>query len=80
MPNLSKSTGDPALLAFGAALRRLRQSRGISQEALALAAQIDRSYMGAVERGESNVALLNMVKIAAALDVAVAELMLEARL
>lgn len=47
---------------------------------MALAAQIDRSYLGAIERGESNATLLNMVKIAAALDVTVAELMMEARL
>jgi len=76
----SKFAGHPALRAFGAAVRRLRQRRGESQEGLALAAQIDRSYLGAVERGESNATLLNMVKIAAALDVTVAELMREARL
>lgn len=56
-------------------------ARGVAGTAgLALAAQIDRSYLGAVERGESNATLLNMVKIAAALDVTVAELMREARL
>lgn len=63
-----------------ATVRRLRRQQGKSQEALALAAQIDRSYLGAIERGESNATLLNMVKIAAALDATVAELMLEARL
>lgn len=52
----------------------------MSQESLALVAQIDRSYLGAVERGESNVTLLNIVKIAIALDLTAAELMLEARL
>jgi transcriptional regulator with XRE-family HTH domain len=76
----SRFTGDPSLLAFGAGIRRLRQQRDVSQEALALAAHIDRSYLGAVERGESNVTLVNMIKIAAALDVTVAELMMEARL
>lgn len=81
MPTVSsKFAGDPSLRAFGAAVRRLRQRRGESQEGLALAAQIDRSYLGAIERGESNATLLNMVKIAAALDATVAELMLEARL
>lgn len=81
MPTVSSQfAGDPSLRAFGAAIRRVRQRRGQSQEALALAAQIDRSYLGAIERGESNATLLNMVKIAAALDVTVAELMLEARL
>lgn len=81
MPTVSsRFAGDPSLRAFGAAVRRLRQQRGQSQEGLALAAQIDRSYPGAVERGWSNPTLLNMIKIAAALDATVAELMLEARL
>lgn len=81
MPTVSsKFAGDPSLRAFGDAVRRLRRQQGKSQKALALAAQIDRSYLGAIERGESNATLLNMVKIAAALDCTVAELMLEARL
>lgn len=81
MPTVSsRSAGAPSLRAFGAAIRRLRKEKGESQEGLALAAQIDRSYLGAIERGESNATLLNMVKIAAALDVTVAELMIEAHL
>jgi len=46
---------------------------------LALAAQIERSHLGAIERGESNVTALSTVKIAAVLVVSVAELMTEAR-
>ena len=54
---------------FGAAVRRLRESLGYSQERLAQLAEIHRNYAGAVERGERNVALLNMVRIAKALGV-----------
>jgi transcriptional regulator with XRE-family HTH domain len=49
---------------FGAAVRRQREALGYSQERLAQLAGIHRNYAGAVERGERNVALLNMLKIA----------------
>ncbi len=49
-------------------MRAVRKARGMSQEALADAAGIDRSHMGKIERGERNVTLLNVAKIAAALD------------
>lgn len=58
------------LALFGEGLRKLRSSAGYSQEALAERAGIDRSYLGAIERGENNVALINIVKIANALDIA----------
>lgn len=80
VPNLSSRRRDPALLALGDAVRALRAERGISQEALALQAGIDRSYLGRVERGDNNVALLTLMKIAAALQVTVAEVMLAASL
>lgn len=57
-----------ALKCLGAAIRSSRQASGLSQEALADAAGIDRSHMGKIERGERNVTVLNMMKIAAALD------------
>ena len=69
MPGLS-----PAHVAFGAAIRTIRQEQGISQEALALKCGIDRSYFGAVERGERNVALANILKIATALQTTPAQL------
>jgi transcriptional regulator with XRE-family HTH domain len=56
-------------LAFGRAIRQLREERGISQEELALRSEMDRSYAGGVERGERNVSLSNVLKIAGALDV-----------
>jgi len=64
---------------FGSAVREARIAKGISQEALADIAGIDRSYMGGIERGEHNLALVNIQKIAAALDTSIAELMKQAR-
>lgn len=58
----------PLHAAFGDALRELRKERGISQEGLALISGVDRGYYGGIERGERNVALANILKIAAALD------------
>jgi transcriptional regulator with XRE-family HTH domain len=54
--------------------------KGVSQEALADLAGIDRSYMGGIERGEHNLSLFNIHRIAAALDVSIAELMHRANL
>jgi transcriptional regulator with XRE-family HTH domain len=54
---------------FGNAVRRERQRLKFSQEELAHRAGLDRSYMGQVERGETNISLLNLVRIADALDV-----------
>lgn len=48
------------LVAFGAAVRSRRKALGYSQEAFADACGIDRSYMGGVERGERNLALVNI--------------------
>lgn len=67
--------GDPSLVALGEAIRAVRVQSGISQELLALSAGLDRSYMGGIERGEHNVAVINLVKIAAALDVKPSELL-----
>ncbi|MGD1077745.1 MAG: helix-turn-helix transcriptional regulator [Candidatus Sulfotelmatobacter sp.] len=51
-------------------IRELRLAKGFSQEALADAAGIHRTYMGSVERGERNISLDNIVRIARALKVA----------
>lgn len=59
---------------FGASMRQLRQERGMSQEALALACDLDRTYIGGVERGERNISLVNIHKIARALGVPAKEL------
>ena len=60
--------GDPVLVARGDAIRRARTGAGVSQEALAVDADVDRSYMGGIERGEHNLTVMNIVKIAGALD------------
>lgn len=62
--------------AFGARMRHFRKAAKpkLSQEALADACGLDRSYLGRIERGESNVSLINIHRIAAALNVEAAEL------
>lgn len=52
--------------AFGKAVRKYRLAAGLSQEGLAEMAELHRTYVGDVERGERNVSLLNMWKIAEA--------------
>jgi transcriptional regulator with XRE-family HTH domain len=59
---------------FGARMRALRKARGLSQEALAFASGLDRSYLGAIERGEKNVSLINIRRIADALGVGAGDL------
>lgn len=80
MPNPSSKRQDPALVALGAAIRSLRESRSISQEALALRAEVDRSYMGRIERGDNNVAILTLARVANALGVSMAQLLRKAGL
>ena len=62
---------------FGRALRRLRLKQGISQEGFALKAKINRSYMGRIERGEVNLSLDNIQKVAKGLGMSVGRLMME---
>jgi len=54
---------------FGERVREIRKQKGLSQESLALACDLDRTYIGGVERGERNISLLNIQKIAEALGV-----------
>lgn len=60
---------------FGKRLAELRKAKGWSQEALALESGIARSYLGGVERGQRNIALVNICRLADALDLTPADLM-----
>jgi transcriptional regulator with XRE-family HTH domain len=62
---------------FGAQVRRLRVSKGLSQEALALVCELDRTYIGGVERGERNISLLNINRLSRALNVHPSQLFLD---
>ncbi|MGB7370800.1 helix-turn-helix domain-containing protein [Erythrobacter sp.] len=53
---------------IGRAIRELRTEAGLSQEALADASSIDRSHLGRIERGERNLSVLNLARIARALN------------
>lgn len=80
VPNTTKLRQHPALIALGNAIRCVRKQQGVSQEKLALMAGIDRSYIGRVERGDNNVAILTLQKIAQALGISLSDLMGEAEL
>ena len=64
---------DPRAL-FGLRLAQLRKAKGLSQERLALESGLARSYLGGVERGQRNIALLNICRLAETLGVAPAQL------
>ena len=59
---------------FGKAVRQRRHKLGVSQEAFADMCGLDRTYIGGIERGERNVALVNIEKIAKTLRLTMAEL------
>lgn len=80
VPNLSSHRQNPTLVALGSAIRRARQERDLSQEQLALSAEVDVSYLGRVERGDNAAALLTLKRIADALGISMAALMSEAGL
>ena len=65
---------NPKLALLGQQIRQLREHKNLSQEEFAGLADIDRAYFGGIERGERNVAALNLVKIADALGVDVGKL------
>lgn len=59
---------------FGSRVRELRTKSGMSQETLAHRALLERSYISGVERGERNISLVNIEKIASALQVSLESL------
>lgn len=64
----------PSLIKLGLRIRELRKARGFSQEDFAYEVGLDRTYMGSVERGERNIAAINLIKIAKTLEVEVGAL------
>lgn len=63
------------LASFGRQVRTLRQARNLSQEELAERARVHRTYVGMIERGEKNITLRNIAKLAGALKVPIHELL-----
>jgi transcriptional regulator with XRE-family HTH domain len=63
---------------LGRALRRLRTEAGYSQESFADACELHRTYIGAVERGETNISLDNLERIARTLKMPVSRLFVDA--
>jgi len=57
------------LLQFGKHVKKLRQQKKLSQEQLALIADLDRTYISGIERGKRNVSLINLFKIAKSLNI-----------
>lgn len=62
---------------FAKRLKQIRQLKGLSQEGLADLASLHRTYVGSVERGERNISIDNMERLAEALDVDISELLKE---
>jgi transcriptional regulator with XRE-family HTH domain len=60
---------DPVTIAFGERLRAVRLAQGLSQEQLAEKAELHRTYVSSAERGQRNVSLQNIIRLARALDV-----------
>lgn len=60
---------------IGLNIRRIREERGLSQEKLAALADLHRAYVGQIERGEKNIGLKNLEKIAIALQVGAKDLL-----
>lgn len=73
-------SGAKELVRLGQAIRQLRSAEGYSQEAFADAVGIDRSYLGGIERGEHNLALMNLIKIASALNITPSDLVIQSKL
>ena len=63
------------LIKFGESVRDTRKALGLTQEELADKADVHRTYIGMIERAEKNITLINIGKIAAALDIDIIELL-----
>ncbi|MCW5588081.1 MAG: helix-turn-helix transcriptional regulator [Legionellales bacterium] len=63
------------LIVIGKNIRTLRKAAGFSQENFAIHIDMGRSFYGRIERGEQNISVLNLIKIALALDVEIAQIL-----
>ena len=72
--------GNKELVALGLTIRELRLKQDLSQEAFADLAHLDRSYLGGIERGEHNLALINLLKIAKSLNTTASQLLSKAKI
>jgi transcriptional regulator with XRE-family HTH domain len=68
-------TENSQLQKFGEHIRTIRKAQGLSQEQLAELSGLHRNYIGGVERGERNLALLNIIRLAHALGMSPSELL-----
>lgn len=75
MENSYSKQDNQLLEKVGIRIKDLRTKSGLSQEKLAFACELDRTYIGSVERGERNISVINLNKIANALDVPPSELL-----
>jgi len=66
---------EPINIKVGQNIRKIRESRGLSQEALANLAGVHRTYIGIIERAERNITLVSLEKISKALKVHIKELL-----
>ena len=66
---------EDVLRRFGQHLRKIRNNKNLSQEKLAHIADLDRTYISGVERGIRNISLINIYKLAKALDITASELL-----
>lgn len=77
---MEDSKKNKILVEFGNRVRQLRMERNISQEKLAEYADLHRTYIGMIERGEKNITLKNIEKISKALHVQISELFLDKKI
>lgn len=63
------------LIQFGNKVKEIRKQKGLSQEQLSFKANLHRTYIGMIERAEKNITLINIQKIADALEVEIVELL-----
>lgn len=73
-PQAKAPSKEKAQVVFGATLRGFREAQGLTQEALAERADLHTNYVSSVERGERNLSLFNIVRLAYALGLDVSEL------